>query len=86
MSSARKEAKIKIEKSFISSFQGQNDPTDISIANNEKEKKINKKMLNTPCFDIQSKVSLSRKSSAVEEWVEDQNKYLDQGILVSLYS
>ena len=40
MSSARKEAKVKIEKSFISSFQGQNDPKDILIANNEKVKKI----------------------------------------------
>ena len=43
MSSARKEAKIKIEKSFISSFQGQNDPTDISIANTEKVKNKTKK-------------------------------------------
>ena len=38
MSSDRKEAKLKIEKSFISSQQGQNDQKDISIANNEKVK------------------------------------------------
>ena len=47
MSSAPKEAKVKLEKSCIASQHGQNDQKDISIANNEKVKKT-LKMLNTP--------------------------------------